>query len=44
MFRGLFKLYLFRKLFGGGRGGCGGIGCIGLIIVLVIAYFLFGAF
>ncbi|RDV15602.1 hypothetical protein DXT99_08955 [Pontibacter diazotrophicus] len=49
MLRGLFKLYLFRKLMGGGgggrgRGGCAGIGCVGLIIILVIAYFLFGSF
>lgn len=47
MLRGLFKMYLFRKLMGGGgrsRGGCGGIGCIGIVIILVIAYFLFGSF
>ncbi|MCC9137092.1 hypothetical protein ACFSKU_20535 [Pontibacter silvestris] len=41
MLRGLFKLYLFRKLFGGGGGGCGGMGCITLIIILVVAFFLF---
>ncbi|WP_347157255.1 hypothetical protein [Pontibacter chitinilyticus] len=45
MFRNLFRLYLFNKLFGGsdkkeGKSGCGGIGCIGLIVILVLAFFL----
>lgn len=52
MLRGLFRMYMLRKLMGGmgrggggrGRGGCAGIGCVGVVVILVLAYFLFGSF
>ena len=46
MWRGLLKLYLLRKLFGGGgtaggRGGCGlGAGCLGVVLIIVIIVFV----
>lgn len=51
MLRGLFKLFLFRKLFGGaagGRRGRGGMGCgcigIGLVLVIIVLFFLLRGF
>jgi hypothetical protein len=42
MWRGLLKLFLFRKLFGGasktgGKSGCGfNFGCLGLVVVVIL--------
>ncbi|WP_076669101.1 hypothetical protein [Pontibacter indicus] len=49
MLRGLFRIWMLSKLFGGrggagggrGRGGCGGIGCLGIIVLAILAYFLY---
>jgi hypothetical protein len=47
MWRGLFKLFLFRKFLGSGsknsrKGGCGfNMGCLGLVLLIAIVVFAF---